>query len=139
VTTHDLPPTAGYLQGEHLRIREELKLLTRPAAEERAIFAREQEEWLGLLRSRGLVGAEPTEEEVIAGLHRLLTWTPSRLLGVAVTDAIGDRRAVNQPGTADEYPNWRVPLTDGSGAPVLLEDLMASGRAARLAQVFAGL
>ena len=27
------------------------------------------------------------------------------------------------PGTVDEYPNWRIPLTDGEGKPVLLEDL----------------
>jgi 4-alpha-glucanotransferase len=27
------------------------------------------------------------------------------------------------PGTVDEYPNWRIPLTDGDGKPVLLEDL----------------
>ena len=36
VTTHDLPPTAGYLTGEHIRIRDELGLLTRPVEEERA-------------------------------------------------------------------------------------------------------
>jgi 4-alpha-glucanotransferase len=23
----------------------------------------------------------------------------------------------------DEYPNWRIPLTDSDGKPVLLEDL----------------
>jgi 4-alpha-glucanotransferase len=23
----------------------------------------------------------------------------------------------------NEYPNWRIPLTDGDGAPVLLDDL----------------
>ena len=37
VTTHDLPPTAGYLAGEHVRIREELGLHTRPAAEEMTV------------------------------------------------------------------------------------------------------
>ena len=36
VTTHDLPPTAGYLAGEHVRLREELGLLTRSADEELA-------------------------------------------------------------------------------------------------------
>ena len=36
VTTHDLPPTAGYLAGEHIRLRDELGLLTRPVEEERA-------------------------------------------------------------------------------------------------------
>ncbi len=30
VTTHDLPPTAGYLAGEHVRIRQELGLLDPP-------------------------------------------------------------------------------------------------------------
>ena len=32
VTTHDLPPTAGYLAGDHVRLRESLGLLTRPVA-----------------------------------------------------------------------------------------------------------
>ena len=36
VTTHDLPPTAGYLAGEHVRLREQLGLLTRPVDEELA-------------------------------------------------------------------------------------------------------
>ncbi|MBI3690547.1 MAG: 4-alpha-glucanotransferase, partial [Mycolicibacterium aromaticivorans] len=36
VTTHDLPPTTGYLAGEHVRLRDELGLLTRPAADELA-------------------------------------------------------------------------------------------------------
>ena len=40
VTTHDLPPTAGYLAGEHIRLRDELGLLTRPVEEERAGDAR---------------------------------------------------------------------------------------------------
>jgi len=55
------------------------------------------------------------------------------MLGVALTDAVGDRRTMNQPGTSTEYPNWRLPLADGSGHPVLLEDLVQMPRAARLA------
>ena len=35
VTTHDLPPTAGYLAGEHVDLRDRLGLLTRPVDEER--------------------------------------------------------------------------------------------------------
>jgi 4-alpha-glucanotransferase len=45
------------------------------------------------------------------------------LIGVSLTDAIGDRRPQNMPGTISEYPNWRVPLCDGEGRAVLLEDL----------------
>ena len=45
---------------------------------------------------------------------------------------MGDRRTQNQPGTIDEYPNWRVPLSGPDGLPMLLEDVFTSERAARL-------
>ncbi len=48
---------------------------------------------------------------------------------------VGDRRTQNQPGTIDEYPNWRVPLTGPDGAPMGLEQVLVSSRARRLAQV----
>jgi 4-alpha-glucanotransferase len=140
VTTHDLPPTAGYLAGEHIRIRAELGLLTRPLDEERRIDAEERQAWLALLVERGWLAADATEDEeaVVVALHRALAATPSRLLGVALTDAVGDRRAINQPGTNEEYPNWQVPLADGSGRPVLLEALIGSTRAATLATAVGG-
>ncbi len=95
VTTHDLPPTAGYLAGEHVRIRDELGLLTRPVEEERRIDADERRSWLDLLVARGWLteGDRDEEQAVIVALHRALAATPSRLLGVALTDAVGDRRA----------------------------------------------
>ena len=68
-------------------------------------------------------------------LHRYLTWTPSRLISVALTDAVGDRRTQNQPGTIDEYPNWRVPLTGPDGQPVWLEDVLTDRRAATLTEI----
>jgi len=44
------------------------------------------------------------------------------------------------PGTVDEYPNWRIPLGDADGKPVLLEDLPAhEGVQAVAAAVAAGL
>jgi 4-alpha-glucanotransferase len=135
VTTHDLPPTAGYLAGEHIRIRAELGLLTRPVEEERRIDAEERRAWLDLLVERGWLRGDAVDDEqaVIIALHRALAATPSRLRGVALTDAVGDRRAINQPGTHDEYPNWRAPLSDGSGRPVLIDELVGSTRAATLA------
>ena len=72
-------------------------------------------------------------EQVILALYRYLGRTPSRLLAVALTDAVGDRRTQNQPGTTDEYPNWRVPLTGPDGRPVMLEDVFTDRRAATLA------
>src|SRR4051794_3577877 len=135
VTTHDLPPTAGYLGGEHIRIRAELGLLTRSVEQERQVDAEERRAWLDLLVERGWLGAEDRDDidAVVVALHRALAATPSRMLGVALTDAAGDRRAINQPGTDDQYPNWRLPLADGTGRPVLLDDLVGSTRAAALA------
>jgi 4-alpha-glucanotransferase len=135
VTTHDLPPTAGYLAGDHVRLRDSLHLLTRPLAEELAADTAHRERWLDELRGRGLLAPGAGEEETVAALHRYLTLSPARLLGVALTDAVGDRRTQNQPGTADEYPNWRVPLTGPDGRALLLDDVLTSDRAARLAAV----
>jgi 4-alpha-glucanotransferase len=57
------------------------------------------------------------------------------LLALALPDAVGDVRTQNQPGTTDEYPNWRVPLADPDGRPMLLEDVFTDPRAAGLAEV----
>ena len=135
VTTHDLPPTTAYLAGDHVRLRDRLGILTRSLAEELAVDEAERGAWLKVLRAHGVISAGADVEETVVGLHRYLTQTPSRLLNVALTDAVGDRRAQNQPGTTDEYPNWRVPLTDAAGRPVQLEDVLTSERAARLLRV----
>jgi 4-alpha-glucanotransferase len=134
VTTHDLPPTSGYLAGEHIELRERLGLLTRPVAEEIAVDEADRAAVLDQLRGLGLLGDNASERDRVEALHRFLTWTPAKLIGVALADAVGDRRAMNQPGTSDEYPNWRLPLADGVGQPVLLEDLMTSIRVTSLAR-----
>jgi 4-alpha-glucanotransferase len=135
VTTHDLPPTAAYLAGDHVRLRDSLGILTRPVEEELAIDAQERQAWLDNLARYGLLPEDADEEETLRALHRYLTLTPSRLLCASLTDLVGDRQAQNQPGTTDEYPNWRVPLTGPDGKPVSLEDVLASTRAAALAGV----
>ena len=132
VTVHDLPPTAGYLRDEHVRIRAELGLLARPVEVEQADAARERREWAGLLISEGWLdpSADLATDEglaaMVVALHRALAASPARLIGISLPDAFGDRRAQNQPGTDQEYPNWRVPMTDSSGRPVLLDDFLAA-------------
>jgi 4-alpha-glucanotransferase len=133
VTTHDLPPTAGYLAEEHVALRERLGLLTEPVADVRAQARAEREEMVAVLRGRGLVGADPSERELVEALHRLILATPAALIGVSLADAVGERRAQNQPGTDQEYPNWKVPLADGSGQVVLIEDLFSNPRLRSLA------
>lgn len=133
VSVHDLPPTAGYLRDEHVRIRAELGLLATPEADERAHAAQERAAWAHLLRDHGWLGPEVdlgTDAglaDFVVALHRAVAASPARLVGVALPDVAGDRRAQNQPGTDQEYPNWRVPMTDEAGRPLLLEHLMAGG------------
>lgn len=94
---------------------------------------------LGLARERGLLGEtenETTERQVEA-LHRLIAASPSALLALSLADAVGERRSQNQPGTVDEYPNWRVPLADADGEAVLIDDLSGHERFANLASALA--
>ncbi|MBL1080647.1 4-alpha-glucanotransferase [Streptomyces actinomycinicus] len=140
-TTHDLPPTAARLTGDHVDLRDRLGLLTRSAAEERAEATADAAEWLALLGSLGLLdtpAAGPPgsdEEEEIRAVHRFLLRTPARLIGVWLPDGVGDRRPQNLPGTWDQYPNWRLPIADRDGRPVPLEDLVASARLRGLLEV----
>src|SRR6185437_10496934 len=111
--------------------------LTRSVTEELAVDEAERQAWLDNLLVRGALRPHADVEETVQALHRYLTWTPSRLLCVSLTDAVGDRQTQNQPGTIDEYPNWRLPLAGPDGTPMLLEDVMRSRRAADLAAVVA--
>ncbi|MCG5433170.1 4-alpha-glucanotransferase [Mycobacterium sp. MYCO198283] len=139
VTTHDLPPTAGYLAGEHVRLRDSLGLLTKPVDEELAGDRAQQQAWLAELRRVGLLeGDDPDVDTIVLALHRYLHRTPSRLLSLALTDAVGDVRTQNQPGTTDEYPNWRVPLSGPDRTPLLLDDVYTDARAAALAAAMRG-
>ena len=83
---------------------------------------------------RGLLAPDAAADvdAVVAALHRWMALTPSRMLAVALADVVGDRRAVNQPGTSDEYPNWRVPLAGPDGQLVSLEDVRTAGLAGPL-------
>lgn len=138
VTTHDLPPTAGYLAGEHVTLRNRLGLLTAPVEQVRAEAEAERNRMLTALRQRGMLGDDPSEREIVEALHRWVLATPAALIGVSLADAVGERRAQNQPGTDTEYPNWKIPLTDSSGAVVLVDDLFDNQRLLSLAAVMNG-
>ncbi|MDT7576812.1 MAG: 4-alpha-glucanotransferase [Pseudonocardiales bacterium] len=116
VSTHDLPTATGFLRAEHVRVRAELGLLDDVAAEE-AKAALERAELVALLRGEGLVGADPTEDELVLAIHILLAESRSRLVLIAPYDVVGEPRQPNLPGTVDQYPNWRIPL------PLTLDEL----------------
>ncbi|MEA5637607.1 MAG: 4-alpha-glucanotransferase [Cutibacterium granulosum] len=139
VTSHDLPPTSSYLRGDHVELRDRLGLLTESVDEERENARRERETWLASLRQQGVLEADEDDpEQVTLAMHTLLTRTPSKVINATLTDAVGDPRTQNLPGTEDEYPNWRVPLSGQDGEPVYLEDLYSSDRVARMAKVLRG-
>jgi 4-alpha-glucanotransferase len=136
VGTHDMPPAAAFLTGEQVTIRAELGLLTRPEAEERVAAQAELAGWLARLAREGLLprAGAPSPQEFTAALYGFLARTPAVLIGVSLADAAGERRPQNMPGTVDEYPNWRIPLTGADGQPVLLDDLPAHPGVRAIAQ-----
>jgi 4-alpha-glucanotransferase len=136
LTTHDLPTAAGFLTGEHVRVREQLGLLTDPAKEWSQAH-HERAAWLEALRRRGFLphdGPEPTDDEIILGLYEWLGTSSARLLGGSLSDVVGDVRQPNLPGTIDGYPSWRIPVADRQGRPLLLEQIMAAPMAAQVAR-----
>ncbi|MFN2321164.1 MAG: 4-alpha-glucanotransferase [Dermatophilaceae bacterium] len=144
VTTHDLPPSAGYLTLTHVDLRNELGVLERSLEKEKAAEGASINTVVEAVADRGLLPAGTTVtqdspqsliDDVVVALHGYLAQSPARILGVAMPDLVGDRRAVNQPGTSLEYPNWRVPVSDSSGTPVTLEQIETSPLARRLAEV----
>ncbi|MGI8874125.1 MAG: 4-alpha-glucanotransferase [Egibacteraceae bacterium] len=132
VTTHDLPTAAGWGRGEAVRVQAELGLLDDPAAEQ-ARAARDRDELAAMLRAQGLVGHDPTVEELVVAMHAFLAAGPALLVAAALGDAVGDPRQPNLPGTTDAYPSWRLPLADADGQVVLLDELLDRPGTQRLA------
>jgi 4-alpha-glucanotransferase len=130
ISTHDLPTAAGFLHGEHVRVRAQLGVLTNPVEVEQQRAHREREELLAMLVDQGLLAAgRATDEEVLLALHALLARTPCRLLVVSPYDVLRELRQPNQPGILDGYPNWRIPL------PVSIEQLRSDPRVPAIVRV----
>jgi 4-alpha-glucanotransferase len=128
VGTHDVPPIAAFVTGEQVELRSRLGLLTRSYREESDESDAVVRAWQEVLEAEGLLpaGGRPSPAEFTVACYAFLARTPALLIGVSLADAVGDRRPQNIPGTTDEYPNWRVPLCDGEGRAVSLDDLADS-------------
>jgi 4-alpha-glucanotransferase len=140
VGTHDVPPIAAFVTGEQVELRSRLGLLTRSYREESDESDAVVHAWQEVLEVEGLLpaGGRPTPAEFTVACYAFLARTPALLIGVSLADAVGDRRPQNIPGTTDEYPNWRVPLCDGEGRAVSLDDLADSRMVRAVARAVAG-
>ena len=77
-------------------------------------------------------------QEIVEAMHKMLLKSPSVLLQAALVDGVGETRTQNQPGTSNEYPNWRIPLADGDGNVVPLEQLFDNTRLQEIAAIMRG-
>lgn len=144
VTTHDMPPTAGYLAFEHVKLREQLHLLTDSVETFQEAATAERNAMMKMLLDGGWISKEAAEDveghvqEIVEALHAIMRTSPSLLLQVALVDAVGERRSQNQPGTSTEYPNWRIPLADADGRVVHTDEVFKSPRVLSMAAVMRG-
>jgi glycogen operon protein len=127
--THDLPPLAGWLEGDDITLHHRLGLITE--ADVPVIQASRTGSVAALmeaLRSTGDLGAsEESTEALVLGAYRYLARSPARIVMLQLEDALGEHTPVNIPGTNLEYPNWRRRLHDD------LETIATDGRLERFA------
>ena len=144
VTTHDLPPTAGYLQFEHVKLREQLHLLSGPVEEFQASATDERNAMMDRLVESGLITPEVAGDveghiqEIVEAMHKMLLKSPSVLLQAALVDGVGETRTQNQPGTSSEYSNWRVPLAGPDLKVVHTDEVFDLPRVQSLAAIMNG-
>lgn len=138
VTTHDLPPLAGWWEGADIRERALLGLLpaVSDAEAERDADRTALVEMLTGERCLKQPGSEaPDVAAVVEGAYRFAAATPADLMLVQAEDLAGMRVGVNLPGTNTERPNWRLRLPEpvetllaGDVAQTILGSVRDDGR-----------
>ena len=124
-----------------MRVREQLGLLGEDSSAFERSARAEHQAMLQMLVDNGYLDVNVMKdesgrwEEIVEALYRALNSSPCKLKAVSFVDAVGERRTQNQPGTDNEYPNWRVPLADYHGDNVPLEHLFDSDLLQRIAKI----
>ena len=117
VSTHDLPPVAGWWRSVDIEERESLGLIAAQTAETaRAERTEDKASLVDVLLAEGLLDHRPPLEAplttvVTRALHAYVAASPAMLAVAQVEDLAGESVAVNLPGTDRERPNWRRRLT----------------------------
>jgi 4-alpha-glucanotransferase len=146
-TTHDLPTVIGWWRGRDIDLRDSLSLFpsAERAEEERRRRGRDREALWSAFRESGAAGErayEPAPDETDPVVDAALAHTgraACRLAILPLEDVLGLVEQPNLPGTVDEYPSWRLPVSDADGRPTTLEELLADPRVERLAAELRGL
>jgi glycogen debranching enzyme GlgX/4-alpha-glucanotransferase len=115
VTTHDLPPLAGWWEGADIRERAVLGLLP-PGEDAEAERNAERVALTETLVAEGCLvrpeSGDPPIEAVMNGAYEFVAGTQCDLVLVQAEDLAGMRVGVNLPGTDTERPNWRRRLPE---------------------------
>ena len=96
---------------------------------------------LDRLRTLGLISDEEADDadshipQIVEAMHAMLRKSPSLLIQAALVDGVGERRTQNQPGTSDQYPNWRIPLADEHGRVVHTDEVFDLPRVKSVAAI----
>ncbi|UWQ21753.1 4-alpha-glucanotransferase [Jannaschia sp. W003] len=118
LSTHDLPPLAGWWRGDDIRLRAENGLISEgAAAQQREHRVWERRELAKAMGADVDAAADALPEAMLDAAHRFIAATPCLLAGVRLADLVGPDRPTNMPGTTDGYPNWRP------RAPVAVDDV----------------
>ena len=138
VTTHDLPPTAGYLAGEHVRLREELGLLTRSGRGGTGRRPAPAGGLAGRTAPRRAAGRRPRRHRGRSGGQRAVPVSGPDAVAAAGAVAGRRRRRPAHPEPAGHHR--RIPELAGAAEraqtarKLLLEDVFTDPRAAALAE-----
>ncbi|MDQ1901567.1 4-alpha-glucanotransferase [Paracoccus sp. WLY502] len=118
LSTHDLPTFLGWWAGKDIALRVEFGLIGAETGREQAdARPAERRELVRALCEAGLLAkaddigeSDDVPLELMVAVHRYVARTPARLMAARLEDLAQDRRPVNLPSTAGEYPNWRPRL-----------------------------
>lgn len=105
VSTHDLPPLAGWWEGADIAEAQALGLLD--AAAVAAARAARSVDRARLAEACGIEDGA-YGPAVAAAIHARVSAAPCALMLVTAEDLIGETIGVNLPGTDRERPNWRL-------------------------------
>ncbi len=114
ISTHDLPPVAGWWNGADIAEKRALGHLDDAAATAaRAERQADRQALVAAIDAAGVASGPPIDAAaahtpaVTAAIHRYACASPSALLLIQADDLAGETVMLNLPGTDRERPNWR--------------------------------